>query len=266
MSVDQYAVIGNPVSHSLSPEIHSEFGRQTNQDLQYVRIEAPYDGFESAARNFMCQGGCGLSVTAPFKGDACRWVHEIDEYAAESGAVNCISMNGNTIKGFNTDGIGLLRDFSRMNWKTKGLRVLVLGAGGAARGIVGPILRDGGFVTVANRTVQKLAGIESLFPNISTMPMADVRSDWDIVINATSAHLQSAELPVDPQAFKGARCYDLAYSRNGTTPFTALTRQCDAKEVHDGLGMLVFQAACAFKVWRGIDPDAVSVLEHLRGQ
>ncbi len=265
MSLDRYAVVGNPVAHSLSPQIHEEFARQTNQRLTYTRLEAPLDGFESIARDFLHEGGCGLSVTSPFKGDAFQWVNELDEFARESGAVNAISMSGDATKGFNTDGIGLLKDFVRLGWPIRGKRVLVLGAGGAVRGIIRPLIAEGGLPTVANRTQKRLTELKVQFPKIATLPLADVRDDWDIVINATSAHLQSTELHVDPQMFSDARCYDLAYSRDRTTPFVDKARRHGAMDAQDGLGMLVFQAACAFKLWRGVDPDAISVLESLRG-
>lgn len=264
MNLDRYAVIGNPVAHSLSPQIHEEFARQTNQQLKYSRIEAPHDGFESIARDFLRKGGCGLSVTAPFKGEAFRWVDKSDEFARESGAVNAISRSGDSTEGFNTDGIGLLQDFVRLGWKITGRRVLVLGAGGAVRGIIGPLIAQGSVLTVANRTEKRLVELKAQFPDISTMPLAEVPGDWDMVINATSAHLRSTELNVDPHIFSDARCYDLAYSCDRTTKFVDKARRHGATDAQDGLGMLVFQAACAFGLWRGVDPDPIRVIEGLR--
>ena len=275
---DRYAVIGNPIAHSLSPRIHAAFARAAGEDVSYGTIEAPVDGFADAAAGFFACGhglasGLGLNVTLPFKVDAWRWVDSHDAAATAAGAVNTIVRRQGSMHGCNTDGIGLVTDLTgRLDWPIDGARTLILGAGGAAQGIVAP-LKDAGAValTVANRTVAKARSLARRF-DIRACALDDVGGGWDLVINGTSAGLAgtSAGLAgtgdlVAPATVVGSRCYDLFYARDGATPFCAWAARHDARAVADGLGMLVEQAAQAFYLWRGVRPETAPVLALLRG-
>ncbi|MCY3886037.1 MAG: shikimate dehydrogenase [Gammaproteobacteria bacterium] len=256
MSVDRYAVIGNPVAHSLSPRIHAMFAEITGQELEYFRLHSPTDGFDRSVTEFFDDGGQGLSVTAPFKSDAFRWVDQTDPLAQESAAVNTIARRNGRMVGYNTDGLGLVQDLRRLGWLAKEVKILILGAGGASGGILGPLMREECRVTVANRTESKLSNLKERFPNLSTVPLKQVEGQWDIVINATSAFLRKQSLNVNSSIMFNARCYDLGYQPDGLTSFVVESRRWSAREVSDGLGMLVFQAAEAFKFWRNVELDA----------
>ena len=268
---DRYAVIGNPIAHSLSPRIHAAFARATGEDLSYGTIEAPVDGFADAAAVFFASGqglalGQGLNVTLPFKVDAWRWVDSHDAAATAAGAVNTIVRRQGSMHGCNTDGIGLVNDLTgRLDWHIDGARTLILGAGGAAQGIVAP-LKDAGAaaLTVANRTVAKARWLARRF-GIRGCALDEVGGGWDLVINGTSAGLAGTGDLVAPAAVVGSRCYDLFYTRDGATPFCAWAARHDARAVADGLGMLVEQAAQAFYLWRGVRPETAPVLALLRG-
>lgn len=262
--MDRYAVVGNPIEHSLSPAIHEAFALQTGESLQYLPLLAPVDGFASTVERFLDDGGKGFNVTAPFKGDAYDWVDARDPLAEEAGAVNTVVIEKGQRVGYNTDGLGLMHDFERLSWTVRNARLLVLGAGGAARGIMGPLLRSGADITIANRTVSRIDEIKEIYPSITPQSLDSVEADWDIVINATSAMHKSEEFKFDRTVLGGTRCYDLTYSRDGTTPFLDVALQQGALETAEGLGMLVFQAAEAFYLWRHNRPDGLPVLNSLR--
>lgn len=258
---DRYALIGNPVGHSQSPRIHAEFARATSQHLEYGLIEAPLDGFAAAAEHFRAAGGKGLNVTLPFKQEAFGLCRAVSERARVAQAVNTLVLE--TGFGDNTDGIGLVRDLSR-NLNCAFSSVLLLGAGGAAQGVVGALLDAGAArVVIANRTVSKAQGLAARFPGASASGYADLAGEFDLVINATSAGL-AGELPPLPAGIlrSGVLAYDMVYGRE--TPFLAAARRAGARTC-DGLGMLVEQAAESFLIWRGVRPAARPVLEKLRG-
>jgi shikimate dehydrogenase len=270
---DRYAVIGNPVAHSLSPEIHAAFARATGQDIAYTRLLAPLDGFREAVRAFRAAGGRGLNVTVPFKREAWRLAQVRAGYALAAGAVNTLDLGGAEIVGHNTDGIGLVRDLvENLGREIRGRRVLLMGAGGASYGVLEPLARERpAAIVVANRTVERaialVAHFESLQPlvyeRIVARPYAELAGlRFDLVINATSAGLVD-ELPPLPEGVfaPGALAYEMVYGK--TTPFMRFARERGA-EAADGLGMLVEQAAESFRIWRGVRPQTRPVIAMLR--
>lgn len=263
---DRYAVIGNPVGHSKSPWIHAAFARQTHQDMAYERIEAPLDGFVRTVDAFRAGGGRGNNVTLPFKDQAFAYCGTaVSERAAAAGVVNTLIFDNGGVRGDNTDGVGLLRDITiNLGRSIAGKRVLLMGAGGAAQGVVGPLLgaRPERLV-IANRTPGKARALARRFGAASGGGYGDLEgAQFDLLINATSASLRD-EAPDLPSGLfaSGALGYDMVYGRD--TPFLALARASGAT-VSDGLGMLVEQAALSFQVWRGIAPDTRAVLAALR--
>jgi shikimate dehydrogenase len=267
---DLYAVVGNPVAHSRSPRIHAEFARQTGQDLVYEAILAPPEGFAAAVDAFRARGGRGMNVTVPFKLDAYRYAEEHTSRAERAGAVNTLRFETGPVLGDNTDGVGLTRDIeSNLGVALAEARVLLLGAGGAARGVVLPILeRAPAALVIANRTAERATQLRALFPEFANLEgggygaLAGRR--FEVVINATSASLADALPPLPPECFApGALAYDMMYGR-GTTPFLAFARAHGAGRCADGLGMLVEQAAESFFVWRGVRPETAPVREMLR--
>jgi shikimate dehydrogenase len=265
---DRYAVIGHPVAHSKSPWIHAEFARQTGQDIEYLRIEAPLDGFARCVDEFRAAGGCGTNVTLPFKDQACRYCGDaLTDRARVAGAVNTLAFEGGLARGDNTDGVGLLRDLTANLGRTiAGARVLLLGAGGAAQGVLAPLAaaRPARLV-VANRTAGKARALAQRFGASAGGDLREFRGEqFDLVVNATSAGLAGEAPPVAAGVFApGALGYDMVYGRD--TPFLALARAAGAA-AHDGSGMLVEQAAESFLVWRGLRPDTAPVLAALRGR
>jgi shikimate dehydrogenase len=261
---DRYAVIGNPVAHSKSPAIHAEFARATGQDMDYGRIEAPLDAFASAVERFRASGGKGLNVTLPFKREAFGLCARASERARLAQAVNTLRFEDSF--GDNTDGVGLVRDFAaNLQVDLKGRSILVLGAGGAAQGVVGALLEAGvARLVIANRTVAKAETLARRFAGAAACGYDALRGQrFDIVINATSAGLTGEAPPVPASILnKDVLAYEMVYGRE--TPFLAAARKADARTC-DGLGMLVEQAAESFFVWRGVRPPTRPVLEKLRG-
>jgi shikimate dehydrogenase len=269
---DRYAVLGNPIAHSQSPRIHALFARQTRQDMSYEALLAPLDGFSDAVKAFVAAGGRGANVTVPFKEEAFRLATRLTERAAAAGAVNTLSFDGDEIVGDNTDGAGLVRDLkANIGFDIRDRRVLLLGAGGAARGALLPLLREEpAELFIANRTAEKAAQLAAEF---ARRVDSGVRPEgggfeeiagrqFDLVINATSTGLQSVALPLAAALFS-RRClaYEMVYGRE--TPF--MTQALDAgARVAEGLGMLVEQAAEAFALWRGVRPETGPVLFALR--
>ncbi|HYD56084.1 MAG TPA: shikimate dehydrogenase [Burkholderiales bacterium] len=260
---DRYAVIGNPVAHSKSPGIHAEFARQCGHDLEYGRIEAPLDGFAAAVTAFFAAGGKGLNVTLPFKEQAFALCRRTSQRARAAQAVNTLVFEDD-VYGDTTDGAGLVADLSRnLGVHLAGRRVLLMGAGGAARGVVASLLDSGvSTLVIANRTVDKARALAARFPPAQAAAYGDLQGDFDLVVNATSAGLQLEEI-VLPHGVLNKRvlAYDMVYGRR--TPFLAQARQCGARTA-DGLGMLVEQAAESFEIWRGVRPATRPVLERLR--
>ena len=264
---DRYAVIGNPIAHSKSPWIHGEFARATKQDIEYVRVEAPLDGFARTVDEFRGAQGRGANVTLPFKEAACSYSDELSAAARLAAAVNTLAFDPAGTRGENTDGSGLLRDLTvNLGFELRGREILVLGAGGAARGILGPLAAAGaGRIVVANRTVAKaLELVQRLSLPVLEACGFDALSgrDFDIVINATSTGLTGEASPVSSSVFrKGALAYELVYGRD--TRFLAMARACGAT-TSDGVGMLVEQAADSFSLWRGVRPQTTRVIAALR--
>ncbi|ANX04264.1 shikimate dehydrogenase [Immundisolibacter cernigliae] len=269
--MDRYAVFGHPVGHSKSPQIHAAFAAQTGQSLSYEAIDAPPDGFAEALRDFIEQGGRGCNVTVPFKDEAYRLADRCDALAGQAQAVNTLRVEpGGRLAGFNTDGIGLLRDLTQnLGLVLAGRRVLLVGAGGAAAGIVGPLLAAGiAQLVIVNRTPQRAGDLARRFAAhgpVRAAPLQAPGSGFDLVLNATAAGLggRAPDLPVavfSPETV----AYDLVYGP-AAGPFLALARQAGAGACHDGLGMLVEQAAEAFWLWRGVRPATAPVIAALRG-
>ncbi|MGA8863115.1 MAG: shikimate dehydrogenase [Gallionella sp.] len=268
---DRYAVIGNPVSHSKSPQIHTMFAGQTRQDISYEAIEAPLDGFAAKLMALREKGYKGCNVTVPFKFEAFKLATRLSALAEAAQAVNTLRFNfdGDTILGDNTDGTGLVRDIRyNLGMVLNNKRVLLIGAGGAAYGVALPLADAGAKLTIVNRTADKArvlaASLSSLKPNISSGSFDDIAGrQFDAVINATSAGLTGSEIPLPPATFApGALAYDMMYGRE--TPFMRFAREHGAAKVADGIGMLVEQAAESFFIWRGVRPETAPVIKALR--
>ena len=264
--MDTYAVIGNPVAHSLSPEIHHAFGRQTGQLVRYETLPAPDGGFRAAAESFFDGGGRGLNVTLPFKGEAFEWVAVARGAAARSGAVNTINLEYGATAGYNTDGEGLVADLIALGIEVAGRRLLLIGAGGAVQGVVPALVAAGAArMVIANRTVARARALAAQCPEkLESASLSELEPGFDVVINGTSAGLQGQGALIDARVARGAACYDMLYARDGDTPFCRWAREAGAPLVADGLGMLVEQAGAAFAIWRGVRPDTREVLTRLR--
>lgn len=266
---DRYAVIGNPVEHSRSPQIHAAFALATAQDFCYERLLAPLDGFAATARAFFAAGGRGANVTLPFKEEAFRLAGRLSARAQLAGAVNTLSVQRDGVHGDNTDGAGLVRDLlHNLGLGLRDARVLLVGAGGAARGVLQPLLDERpGELVIANRTPARAAELAGRQAGVKACAFAGLAgSRFDLVINATSASI-AGEVPPLPGALFADRgvAYDMMYGR-GDTAFLAWARGAGAARCADGLGMLVEQAAEAFQVWRGVRPQTGAVLAQLRRQ
>ena len=265
---DQYAVIGNPVAHSKSPLIEAVIARHTRQYLVYGRLLAPAHRFIATASAFRAAGGRGLNVTLPFKGEAFGFATLLSQRARAAQAVNTLKFEANTIFGDNTDGAGLVNDLLRnLGCAVAGARVLLLGAGGAARGVLEPLLKQRpAQLVLANRTLGKAQLLAQSFRGAVEAGTYAVLagSQFDLVVNATSASLAGMLPPLPPGVFaRGALAYDMMYGR-GETPFLAFARGEGAATLADGLGMLVEQAAESFFIWRGLRPDTAPVLRLMR--
>lgn len=267
---DKYAVIGNPISQSKSPLIHGSFAKATNQDLEYGKIEGPLDGFEAAVRGFQASGGRGMNVTAPFKLQAFALADEKSERAQLAGAANALKFEKDgRILAENFDGIGVTNDIVRnQRMPLAGKRVLVLGAGGAVRGLLLPFLAQGpAELVIANRDAAKAAQLAqevAAHGKVRGGGYADIGpSRFDLVVNATSASLRAELPPVSPEVFAvDGLAYELAYGK-GLTPFLHLARNAGVKRLADGVGMLVEQAAEGFLWWRGVRPDTRALIEQM---
>jgi shikimate dehydrogenase len=269
--MDRYAVMGYPVSHSRSPVIHKLFSLQTNQRLQYELIEVSPEKLESAIRQFQRTGGKGLNITVPHKSEVIRLVDHLSERASTAGAANTLSFRAGEIHGDNTDGIGLLRDLAvNLGVVIENSKILILGAGGATQGIVGPILEmKPESIQIANRTLGKAQVLAKYFSESGSVSACrfdevPVSKPYDLMINATSAGLKGEAPPYPAAAIsKSTFCYDLSYSLK-PTPFSAWARESGAAASVMGWGMLVEQAAESFNIWRGVRPETGPVLQHLK--
>jgi shikimate dehydrogenase len=265
-----YAVFGNPIAHSKSPIIHAAFAKQTGQDMDYRALLAPLDGFAKAITDFHAQGGVGANVTVPFKLDAFQLATQHSDRARAAAAVNTLKFetDGN-IFGDNTDGVGLVRDITdNLRFALARKRILLLGAGGAASGVVLPLLQcNPGELVIANRTVDKAMGLADRFRaqgKLNACGFGEIKDRFDAVINATAASLRGELPPLPAHLFTSeALAYDMMYG-NQDSPFMVWARSQDAAVIADGLGMLVEQAAESFYIWRGIRPDTGAVISQLR--
>jgi len=268
---DQYALIGNPISDATSPLIHSAFAEQTGQELTCTAIESALDGFREAVDAFRSAGGRGVNVTAPFKREAFNYATELSEEARLAGTVNCLKFAGENIYAGNFEGIALVRDIEhKLGVPIGGKKILLLGAGAAARAAIQPILaQQPGELLIVNRSVSKAHALVEAFSgygelSASTYPdLGASLHSFDVVINATSASLRGELPPLHTGVFSPhGVAYELTYGR-GLTPFLRLAQASGARRLADGTGMLVEQAAEAFAWWRGVRPDTRHLIETL---
>ena len=269
-NVDRYGVMGYPVSHSRSPVIHRLFALQTGQNIQYELLQVKPANLETAIRQFERTGGKGLNITVPHKSEVAKLVDQMSERASTAGAVNTLVFQDDEIFGDNTDGVGFLRDLkSNLGFRLKDSNILILGAGGATRGIISPLLdEEPASLMVANRTIGKAKALADHFASqgpISACRFQDVGKLplYDLVINATSAGLKGETPPYPENAIgEHAICYDLSYGLS-PTPFARWATEHGAKRSVMGWGMLVEQAAESFHLWRGVRPDTAAVLKQI---
>nr|WP_314985273.1 shikimate dehydrogenase [uncultured Pantoea sp.] len=267
--MDQFAVFGNPINHSKSPLIHQAFAEQTGIEHRYGRICAPVDGFSQALSAFFDHGGRGANVTLPFKQQAWEFADQLSERAALSGAVNTVKrLSDGQILGDNTDGIGLLSDLERLKMINAGDNVLLVGAGGAARGVILPLLSAGVTLTVVNRTAARAEELATLFGEsgpiraCSFEQLAD--QNFDLIINATSSGINGETPHLSAEVIHpDVCCYDMFY-QSGLTPFLLWCQAQGTHHLADGLGMLVGQAAHAFYIWHGVMPEIAPVIAQLK--
>ena len=269
---DRYAVVGNPIAHSKSPAIHTLFAAQTQQDLTYEKMLIELGDFENDVKNFFAIGGKGLNITVPFKENAFTFPDQLTPRAQLAGAVNTLVKQADgSILGDTTDGAGLLNDLKRNNFLLTEAKILVLGAGGAVRGVLEPLLaQQPKEIVIANRTVEKAQKLADIFHDYGNIRACgfDELSDchFDTIINGTSASL-AGELPPVPKSIfadnKNTGAYDMMYGKE-LTPFLLWAKQQGVSLLADGLGMLVGQAAESFQLWRGVMPDVKPVIETLR--
>ena len=266
--MDKYLVYGHPIKQSRSPAIHQAFAQQTKQQLSYDKLQPELDGFKQAVLGFIEIGGKGANVTAPFKEQAMQMCDDLSDRAKQAGAVNTLSFDNGKICGDNTDGLGLVQDLLRHNIVLTNAKILLLGAGGAAKGVILPLLEQSPSVLViANRTVSKAQALcqQNNKTTMSACGFDEIENiGFDLIINATSASLSGSQPPIAQVLIsKRTVCYDMVYAKE-LTPFLQWAKQHQAKAVIDGLGMLVGQAAESFNIWRGVMPKVEQVLSDLR--
>ena len=269
--IDQYAVFGNPIKHSKSPQIHTAFAEQTGQALHYRAHKVEVGRFADAAAQFFQNGGKGLNITVPFKLDAFEFADELSGRARRAGAVNTLALGDDQrIYGDNTDGVGMVRDIKdNLGWEVHNRRILILGAGGAVRGILAPLLKQTPTqVTIANRTAEKAQALAEMFAEKGEVQGGGFDGlagrQFDLVINGTSASMSGDLPPLPSQLLSNDGCaYDMMYGAE-PTPFMRWAAAETAWAVSDGLGMLVEQAAESFCIWRGVRPDTKPVIDMIR--
>jgi len=265
--MDQYRVYGNPIKQSRSPIIHQTFAQQTQQQLNYESEYVALDQFEKTVKEFVTNGGKGANITVPFKEQALAICDQLTERAKLAGAVNTLSFIDGKILGDNTDGQGLVQDLLNNNVTLKNSRILLLGAGGAAKGVVLPLLaQQPETIVIANRTIVKAESLINNFNNnkLSALGFLELGNEkFDLIINATSASLSGNVPPIAKELLANTNCYDMVYGKE-LTPFLSWAKENGAKKVIDGLGMLVGQAAESFRIWRGVQPEVATVLQKLR--
>ncbi len=266
-----YAVMGNPISHSQSPLIHAEFAKQTCEKIDYTAIQVDIGGFEQAVGNFHANGGAGLNVTVPFKQDAFAYATQHSERASTAQAANTLVLKGQEVFADNTDGIGLVRDLTtNKNIVLTQKRLLILGAGGAVQGVLGPLFEEQPTsVTIVNRTVDKAFALKKRFSHFGEIKACSYEElaqhpSYDVVINATSAGIGGELPPIRANIVSSnSVCYDMFYAAQDTA-FVAWSKQQGVAAAYDGLGMLVEQAAESFFLWRNKTPDTQPVIDFVR--
>jgi shikimate dehydrogenase len=267
-----YAVIGNPIAHSQSPFIHAAFARQTGEAVEYTRVLSPFDGFADTVKDFAARGGRGCNVTVPFKFESPALAAHVSVRAQLAGAANVLTLDAGGWHADNTDGVGLMRDIAAAGVPLDGRRVLVIGAGGGAAGVLGPLIEERPQeVVIANRTVAKAQALVERHADwaarhgvaLRACGLQEPTGTFDVLINCSASSLQGAEVPVSPAVLAhGALAVDLMYGP-AAQPFMDWARTHGAVP-RDGLGMLVEQAAVAFELWRGVRPQTEPVLAALR--
>lgn len=267
--MDRYVVIGNPVAHSRSPDIHALFARESGESLAYERLLAPLGEFDRVAGEFFAGGGCGANVTLPFKVDAWRLAADRTSRAELAGAVNWLAVMDGRLVGDNTDGAGLVADLTaNLGIVLAGRRILLVGAGGASRGVVAPLLAERpGRLVIANRTKSRAVDLANRFASLGPVAGAgldELAGDFDVVVNATSSSTHGERLALPAGVLRaGVAAYDMAYGP-AAGAFLEEARAAGAR-AEDGLGMLVEQAAESFRLWRGKRPRTAPVIAALRG-
>ncbi|MGK0440748.1 MAG: shikimate dehydrogenase [Pseudohongiellaceae bacterium] len=272
-NADKYAVYGNPIKHSKSPQIHALFAEQTDQPVTYRSHQVELGKFTEAAKSFFDNGGKGLNITVPFKIDAFTFADVLSDRARLAGAINTLALQEDgKIYGDNTDGVGMVRDIQHnLGWEIEGKKVLLLGAGGAVRGVIEPLAKQKpSLIVIANRTVQKAQQLASDFADYSDIRgcsyEALLGNQFDLIINGTSASLAGELPPLQANMLSDqACCYDMMYGAEPTI-FMRWSAENMAWAVSDGLGMLVEQAAESFCIWRGVRPKTRPVIDKIREQ
>lgn len=270
----KFAVIGNPIKHSLSPRLHALLAQQTGLAIEYTRQCVAPDNFRDYVTQFFATGGCGLNITLPFKGEAYALAaSHVSDRARAAGSANTLWQENGQIHGCNTDGLGLVNDMLRQQITLAQSRILVVGAGGATRGVVPALLQAGcAQLHIVNRTEDKahaLAAQATAFlpshARVSASGFSSLQGTWDIVINATASSLSGETLPLPGRLFRAdSVAYDMLYTPSGDTPFLQQARNASVRHTSDGLGMLVYQGAESFRIWNQIQPDPAPVLAALR--
>ncbi len=267
-----FAVFGNPIKHSYSPKMHQLFAEQCHlSEFNYVKTLVEIDDFEHSVQSFFAQGGTGLNITVPFKLKAFELAQELTPRAKAAGAVNTLWQQDGKLYGDNTDGIGLVNDIRRLGIDLTGSRILLIGAGGASRGAILPLIETKcSALHIANRTEAKAAALIETFKGDTTIPLSAsglsaITGQWDIIINASASSLTDDELAIPSALFASAKlAYDMLYCADGQTAFVKQAKKYGTPLCVDGLGMLVYQGAEAFRIWNKVSPNPEEVLAILR--
>ncbi len=272
----KFAVLGNPVKHSLSPRLHALFAQQTGLNIQYEKHCVEPDAFSRTVAQFFADDGVGLNITLPFKADAFALAgSRISERAQAAGSANTLWLEDGQVHACNTDGVGLVNDLLRLQLPLQASRILLIGAGGATRGVILPLLQAGcAHLHIVNRTEAKAHVLAELArplissgAQVSASGFGALDGTWDIIVNASASSLAGEALPLPDALFNADNlAYDMLYTRNADTPFLQQARRAGVGQTSDGLGMLVYQGAESFRIWNQIQPEPAPVLATLRAE